>query len=157
MFSFDAVLTKHPGLHDNGYTTTLSYLQTEGLLDKLIALRGYNEIAWQLRDYRIPECNIPGVFMTQKMQVRQNLRKPPPAFGQAQSNLHFPQPQPNPPFVLLQHSPSFSPPMLPTSPFQPMSAPTSPEYVTQVISPPSPALYVDPTLVRTVLRLLGPS
>jgi len=163
------------GLHDNGYTTTLSHLQTEGLLNKLIALRGYSEIAWQLRDYKIPECNIPGVFMTQKMQVRQNLslRKPPttfnqaqpnlyfpqpqgdppfarlqpsPSFNQAQPNLHFPQPQANPPFARLQPSPSFSPPMPTASPFQPMSAPTSPEYVTRVISPPSPVLYVDPTL-----------
>ena len=29
--------TKHSGLHDNACTATLSYLQTEGLLDKLIA------------------------------------------------------------------------------------------------------------------------
>ena len=38
--------TKHPGLYDNAYTTTLSYLQTEGLLDKLIA--------WQLRKISPP-------------------------------------------------------------------------------------------------------
>ena len=162
----------HSGLHDNGYTTTLSHLQTEGLLYKLIALRGYSEIAWQLRDYKIPECNIPGVFMTHKMQVKQNLRKLPPAFNQAQSNPHFPQtqanlpypqpqanlfypqPQTNHSYPQLQPSPSFSPPMPAASPFQPMSAPTSPEYVTQIISPSSPAPYVDPTLVRTVLCLL---
>ena len=67
--------------------------------------------------------------MTQKMRVKQNLRKFPPAFDQAQSNPHFPQPQPNPPSVRLQPSPSFSPPMPAASPFQLMSAPASPESV----------------------------
>ena len=105
--------TTHPGLHDNADTTTLSYLQTDGLSDKLIA--------WQLR-------------------------KIPPPFGHALSIPHFPQPQPNPRFTRLQPSPSFSPQM---------SASTSPEYVTRVISPSPPALHADATVVRTVLRLLA--
>ena len=40
--------TRHPGLHDNAYMMTLSYLQTEGPLYKLIALQGYNGIASKL-------------------------------------------------------------------------------------------------------------
>ncbi|KAF9643842.1 hypothetical protein BDM02DRAFT_3122850 [Thelephora ganbajun] len=142
------------GLHDNGYTTTLSHLQTEGLLDKLIFLRGYNEIAYQLRDYEIPECTIPGVFMTQRMPVKQNLRRFTPAFPQMQSSPSFFQPQPipflqsqsSPLFPQAQSNPSFSPAMSIASSFQPISAPTSPEYVPQIMSPSSPAPYLDPTL-----------
>lgn len=144
------------GLHDNGYTTTLSHLQTEGLLDKLIFLRGYNQIAFQLRDYEIPECTIPGVFMTQKMPVKLNLRRFAPAFNQAhpspsqpQTNLPFPQFQSNSSFTQLQPSPPFSPPMPTVSPFQLMSTPTSPVYTPQAMPPSSPAPYLDPTVVRT--------
>ena len=90
--------------------------------------------------------------MARKTQVKQNLRKRPPTFNQAQPNPHFPQPQSNTRFNRLRPSPSFSLPMPTPPPFQLMPASTSPEYVTRVISSPSPALYVDPTLVRTVLR-----
>ena len=106
--------TKRPGLHDNAYATTPSYLQTEGLSDEPTA---------------------------------RQLRKIPPPFCHALYNPHFPQPQPNPRFTLLQPSPSFSPP------FQLMPASTSPECVTRVISPSPPALHVDATVARTVLRL----
>ena len=168
----NAVLTDFQGLHDNGYTTTLSHLQTESLLDKLVFLRGYNEIAYQLRDYRIPECNIPGLFMTQKMPVKQNTRRfaptflqkqssPPfpqsqfePSFHQYQSGSSFPQSQFNTPFPQPEPSPPYSPPMPATSPFQLMSAPASPAYVPQEIPPISPAPYVDPTLVRARLLVV---
>lgn len=165
---YDVVFIERSGLHDNGYTTTLSHLQTEGLLDKLIFLRGYSEIAWQLRDFQIPECKIPGVFITQKMPVKLNMRKYAPAFpqtqsnpsySQSQSNTYFPQPQPqqSPSFPQPQASPPFSPLMPAASPFFPMSTPTSPEYVPQIMSPSSPAPYVDPTIVRIVACLLVPS
>ena len=44
----------------------------------------------------------------------------------------------------------------PPRPFQLMRTPTSRKYVTRVISSPSPALYVDPTTILTVLRLFAP-
>ena len=49
--------------------------------------------------------------MTRKTQVKQNLRKFPSLFNQAQSNPRFPHPQPSPPFAQLQPNPSFSPPI----------------------------------------------
>ncbi|KAF9777789.1 hypothetical protein BJ322DRAFT_1095414 [Thelephora terrestris] len=142
------------GLHDNGYTTTLSHLQTEGLLDKLVFLRGYNEIAFQLRNYEIPECTIPGVFMTQKMPVKLNPRRFASGYPQAYpnpspqpySNLPFPHFQPTPSYTPPQPSPPFSPQMSTSSPFRLMSAPPSPSYAPQAITPPSPPLYLDPTL-----------
>lgn len=156
LFSFlNDDLTACSGLHDNGYTTTLSHLQTEGLLDKLVFLRGYNEIAFQLRDYEIPECTVPGVFMTQKMPLKLNPRRFAQGFHQAysspsqpQPNLPFPQFQSNPSFASPQPSPPFSPPMPAALPFQPRSTPTSPVYTPQAMPLPSPALYPDPTLVR---------
>ena len=168
-------LTDYTGLHDNGYTTTISQLQTEGLLDKLIFLRGYSQIAYQLRDYGIPECTIPGVFMTQKIPVKQSMRRfapafipsnppflqpqPDPSFPQSPSSPPFPQSRSNPsfsqsqsqsnsPFPHSQPSPPFSPPMSTASPFQLMSAPTSPAYLPQSIPPAEPAPYLDPTVVR---------
>ena len=60
-------------------------------------------------------------------------------------------------FARPQPSPSFSPPMPALPPFQLMTASTLHEYVIRVISPPSPALYVDATIVRTVLRLVARS
>ena len=154
----------YSGLHDNGYTTTLSHLQTEGLLDKLIFLRGYNEIAFQLRDYEIPECTIPGVFMTQKMPVKLNSRRFAAGFSQAhpspsfrpQSNLTLPQFQHTPSFTPPQSSPPFSPQMRITSPFQLMSEPASPAYAPQTMPPPSPPPYLDPTVVRTFFQSPNP-
>jgi len=57
-------LSQPQRLHDD--------INSDSLSDELIASRGYAEIAWQHRDYKIPECNILGVFMTQKMRLEQN-------------------------------------------------------------------------------------
>jgi hypothetical protein len=53
--------------HDNGYTTTLTQLQTEGLLSKIILLRGYAEIARELQNLDLPVADIENVFMKQKI------------------------------------------------------------------------------------------
>ncbi|KAH9946643.1 hypothetical protein B0H21DRAFT_778993 [Amylocystis lapponica] len=55
------------GGHDNGYTSTLNYLQNEGLLDKVILLRGYKDLAHELKSLELPHLEIEGVFMTKKM------------------------------------------------------------------------------------------
>jgi len=96
--------------------------------------------------------------MTQKMPAKL-YRKPSPAFPQMQYNASSSQSQSqfNPSFARPQLSPSFSfaqpqpspafSPLVPTAaPFQPMGVPSSPGYESQIISPPSPALYVDPTI-----------
>ena len=142
-------MTGELGVHDNGYTTTLSHLKTEGLLSKLIFLRGYDQIAWQLRDYGIPECNISEVFMTQKIPNRRTI----PAFLQTQSDPSFSQSQPGPSFHLsqlnsqTQSNPVFSPQAFILPPLQPIAVPDSPEYGPWSESP----TYLDPTLVRTRL------
>ena len=152
---FNVGLRRCSGLHDNGYTTTLSHLQTEGLLEKLVFLRGYNEIAFQLRDYQIPECTIPGVFMTEKMPVKSNQRRWMPSFPQAHSSpASLPQQNNSPPqfqsalsFSQPQPSPPFSPQMPTSSSFHPMSVPTSPAYASQTMPPLTPAPYLDTTIV----------
>ena len=160
-------LTGELGVHDNGYTTTLSHLKTEGLLSKLIFLRGYDQIAWQLRDYGIPECNIPGVFMTQKIPNRRTIpaflqTQSDPSFSQPQPGSSFSQPQPRSSFSQSQPGPSFPQsqlnPQAPSNPtfsplafippsLQSMGVPASPEYGPRSESP----KYLDPTVVRTRL------
>lgn len=143
---FDVKLTGRSGLHDNGYATTLSHLQTEGLSEKLIFLRGYSQIAFQLRGYEIPECTIPGVFMTQKMPVKLNSRRfatgsfqaQPSPSSQPQQNLPYPQFQPNPSFTPPQPSPFSQPqPNLPYIPFQSNPSFTPPQ-PSPPFSPPIP-------------------
>lgn len=55
------------GAHDNGYTSTLNYLQNEGLHQKLTVLRGYRELAPEVRALNLPQVDIPGVFLTEKI------------------------------------------------------------------------------------------
>ncbi|GBE77914.1 hypothetical protein SCP_0107960 [Sparassis crispa] len=55
------------GAHDNGYTSTLNYLQNEGLLDKIVLLRGYKDLAHELKSLGLPHLEIEGVFMTKKL------------------------------------------------------------------------------------------
>ncbi|KAF8591870.1 hypothetical protein K439DRAFT_1325765, partial [Ramaria rubella] len=57
------------GGHDNGYASTLNSLHNEGLLDKIILLRGYKELAFELKDLQLPLVEFQGVFMTQKLPV----------------------------------------------------------------------------------------
>jgi hypothetical protein len=56
------------GGHDNGYTSTLNQIQTEGLHNKITILRGYKDIAYELRSLNLPFLEIEGVFITKKLQ-----------------------------------------------------------------------------------------
>ncbi|KAJ3475177.1 hypothetical protein NLI96_g12010 [Meripilus lineatus] len=63
------------GAHDNGYTSTLNYLQNEGLLNKMIILRGYKDLAFEIKSLDIPCIEIDGLFMSRKLQTINN-KKP---------------------------------------------------------------------------------
>ncbi|KZT74652.1 hypothetical protein DAEQUDRAFT_659485 [Daedalea quercina L-15889] len=55
------------GAHDNGYTSTLNYLQNEGLVEKIILLRGYKELAYEIKGLQLPHIEIEGLFMKKKL------------------------------------------------------------------------------------------
>lgn len=55
------------GTHDNGYTSTLNYLQNEGLIEKVILLRGYKELAYEIKGLQLPHIDIEGLFMKKKL------------------------------------------------------------------------------------------
>lgn len=63
------------GSHDNGYISILNQLQNEGLLSKLVVLRGYRELAYELKNLDLPTLDIIGLFMTQKIQTLAPARK----------------------------------------------------------------------------------
>ena len=77
------------------YTTTLRYLQTEGLLDKLTTLWEYCKIIWQLR---LCKNAVSWGFSCPRKCKRNRIqsRKFPPVFNQAHSNPHFPSLRPTP-------------------------------------------------------------
>ncbi|KAI0361652.1 hypothetical protein OH77DRAFT_1508535 [Trametes cingulata] len=55
------------GAHDNGYTSTLNLLQNEGLLDKVILLKGYKDLAHEIDSLNLPQLEIEGIFITKKL------------------------------------------------------------------------------------------
>ena len=56
--------------HDGGYHSPLSALQLEGLIDKAVLLRGYDEeIARDLRKLELPEARFPGLFLQRRMET----------------------------------------------------------------------------------------
>ncbi|EJD55276.1 hypothetical protein AURDEDRAFT_78286 [Auricularia subglabra TFB-10046 SS5] len=55
------------GAHDNGYSASLKYLEHENLLSKVVLLKGYTEIAQELRNLNLPTADIDGLFMTKKI------------------------------------------------------------------------------------------
>ncbi|TBU48361.1 hypothetical protein BD309DRAFT_987411 [Dichomitus squalens] len=57
------------GAHDNGYTSTLNLLQNEGLLDKVVLLKGYKELAHEINSLRLPQLEVDGVFIKKKLQT----------------------------------------------------------------------------------------
>ncbi|EKM61021.1 uncharacterized protein PHACADRAFT_168384 [Phanerochaete carnosa HHB-10118-sp] len=57
------------GAHDNGYTSALNYLANEGLHHKLTILRGYREFAFEVKSLNLPFLDIPGLFMTERLQT----------------------------------------------------------------------------------------
>ncbi|KLO07518.1 hypothetical protein SCHPADRAFT_860173 [Schizopora paradoxa] len=55
------------GGHDNGYLPTLASLENEQLLDKLVVLKGYDELAIELQGLKLETYQIDGLFRTQKV------------------------------------------------------------------------------------------
>ncbi|KAJ7706142.1 hypothetical protein B0H17DRAFT_1035886 [Mycena rosella] len=55
------------GAHDNGYTSALTSLENEGFSHKLVLLRGYRELAMELKNLKLPELTIDGIFMAHKL------------------------------------------------------------------------------------------
>ncbi len=51
----------------NGYTSTLTSLQNEGFLDKIVLLRGYKELAIELQHLQLPVVEVGGVFRSTKL------------------------------------------------------------------------------------------
>ena len=62
-------LTLSAGAHDNGYTSTLNLLQNEGLLDKVVLLKGYKDLAHEINSLRLPQLEIDGVFIQKKLHT----------------------------------------------------------------------------------------
>ncbi len=73
------------GGHDNGYTSTLNQLQNEGLHNKITILRGYKDLAFELKSLGLPHLEIEGVFMTNKLQ--NSVKKASPAAAQNIENV----------------------------------------------------------------------
>jgi len=81
---FFVPLMRSQGGHDNGYTSTLSTLENEGLLQKLVLLRGYKTLATELQHFDLPHLDIGGVFMTKKLPPSYTHRRSTPPTGVAQ-------------------------------------------------------------------------
>jgi len=57
------------GGHDNGYLASLTALENEGFLRKLILLKGYRELAQEIRNLKLPEVELEGLFMKDKIKT----------------------------------------------------------------------------------------
>ncbi|KAF8527667.1 hypothetical protein JB92DRAFT_878273 [Gautieria morchelliformis] len=57
------------GGHDNGYLHTLTELQSERLLDKIVLLKGYKRVAAELQTLLLPTLEIESLFMPEKLSV----------------------------------------------------------------------------------------
>jgi hypothetical protein len=55
------------GGHDNGYASTLTALENEQFLGKLVLLEGYDDVANELRKLALPSLKLEGLFMSQKL------------------------------------------------------------------------------------------
>ncbi|KAF9242910.1 hypothetical protein BU15DRAFT_72565 [Melanogaster broomeanus] len=80
------------GGHDNGYSSTLSHLENEGLLKKIVLLRGYGTLAAELQHFDLPEAHLQGVFMAKKLPPN-----PKKAHTTSSADMHTPE------FDKLQH------------------------------------------------------
>ncbi|KAJ7507655.1 hypothetical protein B0H11DRAFT_133071 [Mycena galericulata] len=58
------------GCHDNGYASSLHSQITAGFRDKLILLKGYEEMATAITELELPFLEIPNLFMTHKLVAR---------------------------------------------------------------------------------------
>ncbi|KAI0757013.1 hypothetical protein C8Q80DRAFT_1215776 [Daedaleopsis nitida] len=71
------------GAHDNGYTSTLNLLQNEGLLDKVVLLKGYKDLAHEINNLNLPQLEVEGVFIQKKLQTNGKQKVTAAAFGAA--------------------------------------------------------------------------
>ncbi|CEL59033.1 hypothetical protein RSOLAG1IB_09031 [Rhizoctonia solani AG-1 IB] len=55
------------GGHDNGYTSNLATLQTEGYLDKIVLLQGYTEVAAEIKTLPLERLENNGLFLSMKL------------------------------------------------------------------------------------------
>ncbi|CAE6372169.1 unnamed protein product [Rhizoctonia solani] len=55
------------GGHDNGYTSNLATLQTEGYLDKIVLLQGYTEVAAEIKTLPLERLENNGLFLAAKL------------------------------------------------------------------------------------------
>ena len=55
------------GGHDNGYSSTLTALENEHLLGKLVTLEGHDDIPSELRKLCLPSLKLEGLFVTQQL------------------------------------------------------------------------------------------
>ncbi|KAK7467539.1 hypothetical protein VKT23_004593 [Stygiomarasmius scandens] len=70
------------GCHDNGYVANLRSHITSGFKDKLILLKGYNEMAFGFSELGLPIMTIPGLFVTEKIKnISNGERHPLPNFS----------------------------------------------------------------------------
>lgn len=76
-------LIRSQGGHDNGYTSTLSSLENEGLLQKIVLLRGYKTLAAEFQHFDLPHLDIEGVFMTKRLPTSHSHRRSAPSTGVA--------------------------------------------------------------------------
>ena len=58
---------KITGGHDNGYLPTLTALENEGVLDKVVLLTGYREIATELRGLNMSTLSLDSLFRGVKL------------------------------------------------------------------------------------------
>ena len=68
-------LTSATGGHDNSYMSTLSSLNREELLGKLVFLQGYNEPSPEMLQLALPSIQVDGLFLPEKPSL---LRRPGP-------------------------------------------------------------------------------
>ena len=70
----------HLGGHDNGYHPALAELQSDGLLEKIVLLQGYEQVATEIRSLRLPMLQIDNLFRSDKVPTRTmgNKRVTPP-------------------------------------------------------------------------------
>ena len=82
------------GAHDNGYTSTLNQLQNEGLLDKVVLLKGYKDLAHEINNLHLPQLEIDGVFIQKKLQTNGKQKAAVAAANAAATNSPKPPKQP---------------------------------------------------------------
>ncbi|QRV72491.1 hypothetical protein RhiJN_00505 [Ceratobasidium sp. AG-Ba] len=78
------------GGHDSGYGSTLSHYQNLGFEDKIVILKGYAEVAYDLRNLLFKVISSDGLFMQEKIDVEAlgniNTSPTPTADGHSRNN-----------------------------------------------------------------------